>query len=98
QILLVACELGQADLARAIAAAAYDRGAKFVDVSYFDPWLKRARVEHGDPATLDFVPPWYGQRLLTAAEGLAARISLAGISAPKTFEGLDPALVGKDRL
>ena len=42
-------ELGQEDVARAVAAAAYERGAKFVDVIYFDPYLKRARIEHADP-------------------------------------------------
>ena len=44
QILMVSAELGQEELARAVAAAGYGRGAKFVDVVYFDPHLKRARV------------------------------------------------------
>ena len=48
QIVLVTAEIGQEELARAVAAAAYDRGAKFVDVDYFDPWVKRARIEHAD--------------------------------------------------
>ena len=68
QIVLISAELGQEELARAVAAAAYDRGAKFVDVSYFDPWVKRARIEHADPDTLDFVPEWYGGRMLAHAE------------------------------
>ena len=55
-------ELGQETLARAVAAAAYRRGAKFVDVVYFDPYLKRARIEHADRDTLDFVPTWLRRR------------------------------------
>ena len=46
QIVMVTGEIGQEEMARAVAAAAYDCGAKFVDVDYFDPWIKRARVEH----------------------------------------------------
>ena len=69
QIVMVSAELGQEELARAVAAAAYGRGAKFVDVVYFDPHLKRARVENADPETLDYVPGWYGERLLTLGRG-----------------------------
>ncbi len=98
QIVLVTAEHGQATLARAIVAAAYDRGAKFVDVYYHDARAKRERVEHADPETLDFVPPWYGQRLLALGEHLGARISLAGLSTPPLFGDLDPDLVGRDRL
>ena len=51
-------------MVRALAASAYRHGAKFVDVSYFDMHVKRARILHADEDTLDFVPPWYGERLL----------------------------------
>src|SRR5579862_341204 len=98
QIVSVSAAYGQAELARPIVKAAYGRGAKFVDLNYYDPYVKRARVQHADPDTLDFVPPWYGERLLALGDNLAARISLAGVSTPNLFEDLDPALVGKDRL
>src|SRR5919197_6343065 len=78
QVLLVNAELGHEELARAVAAAAYDAGATFVDVSYFDPHVKRARIEHADPDTLEYVPPWYGERLLKHAEEHGARINLNG--------------------
>ena len=76
QILMVTAELGQEPLARAVAAAAYAKGAKFVDVVYFDPFVKRARIEHADPATLDFVPPWYGERMLEHANGHGSRVTI----------------------
>src|SRR5262245_21066133 len=98
QIVMVSAELGQAELARRIAEACYERGAKFVDVVYFDPHLKRERVEHADPSTLEYVPDWYAGRLLTLAEGRGARISLAGPTEPGLMDGLDPSFVGKDRL
>jgi aminopeptidase len=98
QTLIVSAELGQEELARAIAGAAYDRGAKFVDVAYFDPWLKRARIEHADPETLDYVPPWYAERMLGHAAEHGARVSLAGTTVPNLLDDLDPTLVGRDRL
>ena len=67
-------------LARAVAAAAYDRGAKFVDVDYFDPCVKRARIAARRP----------GHARLRARRGTAsacsrtprssgARVTLAGV-------------------
>jgi aminopeptidase len=75
QIVLVGAEIGLEEQARATAEAAYKRGAKFVDVAYFDPYMKRARIENADPDTLGFVPKWYGRRLHKCAEQSGARIT-----------------------
>jgi aminopeptidase len=98
QIVMVTAEIGQEELARAVAAAAYEREAAFVDVVYFDPHVKRARIQHADPSTLDYVPDWYGERMLALANERGARISLAGATAPNLLDDLDTSLVGKDRL
>ena len=98
QIVSVGCEPGKEPLTRAIAAAAYRRGAKFVDVAWFDPWVKRARIEHAREETLEFVPDWYGERILALGDQRAARIGLSGPSAPGLLEDLDPVRSGKDRL
>jgi aminopeptidase len=98
QIVAVSCEPGKESLTRAIAASAYRHGAKFVDVAWFDPWVKRARIEHAREQTLDFVPDWYGTRVLALGEQRAARIGLSGPSAPGLLEDLDPVRAGKDRL
>jgi aminopeptidase len=98
QIVSVSCEPGKEPLTRAIAASAYRRGARFVDVAWFDPWVKRARIAHARDDTLDFVPPWYGERMLALGEHRAARIGLSGPSAPGLLEDLDPVRSGKDRL
>ncbi len=98
QIVSVSATTGQEELARAVAVAAYRRGALFVDVAYFDPFVKRARIANADPETLDFVPPWFGERLLQLAERGDARIALSGMVSPDPFQGLDPVLVGRDLL
>ena len=98
QIVLVQAEIGLEEQARATAEAAYERGAKFVDVAYFDPYLKRVRIESANPDTLDFVPQWYGERVLEHAEQNGARISLRGVTAPNVMDGLDKSLLGKDML
>jgi aminopeptidase len=98
QVVMVTGELGQEALARAIAAAAYDRGAKFVDVDYFDPLLKRTRLEHANPDSLSFVPDWYGERVLTHAELRGARVTIAGVTVANPFAGLEPELAGRDML
>jgi aminopeptidase len=98
QVVLVGAEIGLEEQARATAEAAYKRGARFVDVAYFDPYLKRARIEHADPDTLDFVPRWYGERVLECAEQNGARINLRSVTAPNLMDGLDQSLVGKDML
>ncbi len=98
QIVAIGGEPGKEYLVRAIAESAYRHGAKFVDVAWFDPWVKRARIEHADEDTLDFVPPWYGERVLALGDNRAARIALSGPSAPGLLEDLDPVRAGRDRL
>ncbi len=98
QILAVGAEIGQEDIARAIARAGYEAGAKFVDVSYFDMWVKRERLLHADVETLDFVPPWMGQRALGLSDARAARIGLSGPTHPHALDGVDPERAGRDQL
>src|SRR3954447_22144187 len=98
QIVAVTCEPGKEPLVRAIAESAYRRGAKFVDVHWFDPWVKRARIAHARDETLEYVPPWYGQRVLALGDARAARIALSGPTAPGVLSDLDPVRAGKDRL
>src|SRR5207244_8410709 len=98
QIVGIGAEYGHHDFVRALAASAYDRGAKFVDVSYFDPLVKRARIEFAPEDTLDFVPPWYGERLLELGRQRGAIISIRGTTMPRALDGLDPKRAGRDQL
>jgi aminopeptidase len=96
QILDVASGLGKEELTRAITASAYRRGAKFVDVHYWDPHVKRERVLFAPDHVLDFVPPWYGERALQLGKERGATISLSGPIEPHLFDDLDPGRLGRD--
>jgi aminopeptidase len=98
QIVAVGAEPGKEALARAVAAAAYRAGAKFVDVTYFDLMVKRARLQYAAEDTLDFVPSWYGERLLALGEQRCARIGLTGPALPGVLDDLDPERTGRDQL
>ena len=98
QIVAISGEPGKERLIRALAESAYKRGAKFVDVGWFDPYVKRARIQYAAEDTLDFVPPWIGGRVLELGEQHAARVALSGPDAPGLLEDLDPVRAGRDRL
>jgi aminopeptidase len=98
QVVSVLSEPGKEEITRAIADAAYRRGARFVDVWSFDPLVKRSRIRYAPEDTLDYVPPWWGQRLLELGEMGAARIALEGPAAPGALDDLDPRRAGRDRM
>jgi aminopeptidase len=98
QIVTVGADHGQSEVARAIAESSYKRGAKFVDIQYFDPYVKRARIAFAADDTLAFVPSWFSYRMLAIGEERAARISLAGPTTTGLLDDLDPERAGRDQL
>ena len=98
QIVAISTEPGKLELTRAVADRAYRAGAKFVDVMQFDLHVKRSRILHAAEDTLDYVPPWYGERVLALGEHRAARIGLTGPSMPGLLSDLEPARAGRDQL
>ena len=98
QVLAVTTYPGKEELAREIARAGYERGARWVDVVSFDPRVKRERLVHADESTLDFVPPWMIERLEWLSDEHAARVSLNGPADPEALAGVDAARAGRDLL
>ncbi len=98
QIVTISSEPGKEPLTRAVAEVAYEQGARYVDLSVFDIYLKRARALHAAPESLDFVPSWLGERMLALGEQRCARVALSGPAAPHALDGIDPTRLGKDRL
>jgi aminopeptidase len=98
QIVAIGSEPGKERLARAVAVSAYQAGAKFVDLSVFDVHVKHARMQYAAEDSLDFVPPWYGQRMKALGEHRCAAIALTGPVAPRIMDGIDPARLARDLL
>src|SRR3982751_6882025 len=96
QILDIGTSLGKEELTRALTASAYKRGAKFVDVYYWDPHLKRARVQYAADTVIDFVPAWHGERTMQLGQERAATIALSGPVEPHLYDDLDPERLGRD--
>lgn len=86
-----------APFARVLAEAAYEAGARYVDVSYPDQYVKRQLIIHGDDETIEWSPPWAVERLEYLARVRGATIAIAGDPNPDVFADLDGVRVGKAR-
>src|SRR3954453_3980741 len=97
---------GQERLPRAIAEQAYVKGAKFVDLAWFDPWIKRARIEHAPDDSIENGPPGYGDRVLRiggdgvppSGRGGARGIAPSGPGGAALMGHSGPGRSGRDRL
>ncbi|NUR91307.1 MAG: aminopeptidase, partial [Nonomuraea sp.] len=95
---LINAEIEHAPLARALTEAAYARGARYVDIWYFDPHAKRSRVQHADASTLGEVPSWLDARNEELAAECGVLVNIRGASAPDLLSGVDPVRAGLDRM
>ncbi len=98
QLLDVSAFVEHAPLARAIARAAYDAGARYVDVQYVDQHVRRAMIEHADDEVLEWSPPWLLRQIDDLAAERGAAISITGDPAPELFADLDGVRVGRARM
>jgi aminopeptidase len=87
-----------APMARAVARAAWEGGAGYVDVAYRDQHIKRELIEHGSEEALTLTPGWMLKRLDDLAKAHGAAIDITGNPEPELFAGLDEARVGRTRM
>jgi aminopeptidase len=87
-----------APLMRAVTRAAYQAGARWVDVHYVDQHVKRALIEHGDEEILSWTPPWLLERARALGRERAAAIVVTGDPEPELLADLDGQRVGKARM
>ena len=98
QTLAVSAGLEHAPLARAIAREAYAAGARYVDVAYADPHVRRAHIEFASEKDLGYSPPWLVTRLRQVGERHDALIAITGDAEPELFADLDGGRVGRARM
>jgi aminopeptidase len=98
QVLWLTGHVEHAPFMRAVARAAYEKGARYVDVDYVDGHARHARIQHADEETLDWTPPWVLAKVDYVAEHRGALIQVAGDPDPELFADLDGTRVGKTRM
>jgi aminopeptidase len=89
QDLAVEAYVEHAPLARAIARAGYEAGARHVEVVYADQFVQLARLERAPEDSLGWVPEWQLGRLRSLAERKGARIAIRSLPFPRLLDGID---------
>lgn len=89
--------LGQEALARRIVERVYQAGAVYVNMTYLDPYVQRARLVHGVDEALGYEPEWVVEMMRQQGIHQDAQIALSGPSEPGLLDGIDPARIGLDR-
>ena len=97
QDLHVNCYVEHAPFARAVAEAAYARGARRVDVFYRDQFVLRSLIASAAEDALDWSPPWMYSRIEHLHEHRGAVLTVGGDPAPNLFADLDGRRVGRTR-
>jgi len=97
QVVWVSALPEHAELARAVARIAYEKGALYVDVDYSDQHVRRARIEHAPEDSLGWTPPWMLAKIEHLAAEHGALIHIVGDPEPELLADLDGARVGKTR-
>lgn len=93
QDVLVTASIDHAPLAREIARRAYAVGARYVDVIYNDPLVRREHVAGAPEDSLGHSPSWMIERIKDAGRRGAAMIRIDG-GGVGVLEGLDPNRAG----
>src|SRR5260221_1126775 len=84
-----------APLVRAITEAAYDAGARWVDVNYADMHVRKTRIAKGAEETLDYSPPWTVKLLDDLGDANGALISITGDPEPELMADLPQERLGR---
>jgi aminopeptidase len=85
----------QADAARAVASEAYRVGASRVSITYDDPFVQRAAVEHAPEDLLGKTPEHTLAQVRAWDDSRPALVSLSGNPFPTLMEGLDPTRLAR---
>ena len=98
QDLAANAHLAHAFFARILCDEAYALGAQLVDVWYWDPHTKLARLRHAPTDSLTRTPEWLDTRYRRLAERGGALVNLTGDPEPDLLGDVDPGRAGLDRM
>src|SRR4029453_8395755 len=94
QDVIIAAYVEQAPFVRALAKAAYEAGARYVNAFYADQLVRRQFLIHASEETLEWSPPWLLAQLDYFGEVEGAWITVAGDPNPDVFADIDGPRVG----
>ena len=97
QDLHISCYVEHAPFARALAAVAYEAGARRVDVFYADQFVRRSMLEHADDDALEWSPPWGFAHFEYLHENRGAEFGISGDPNPDIYADIDGRRVGRAR-
>jgi aminopeptidase len=98
QLVDVVARVEHAEIARAVTRAAYEAGARYVDVYYSDQHVRRALIEGAPDDVLSWTPPWLLKRAKQVGDERAAVVALTGDAEPDLLADLPGERVGKARM
>jgi len=88
-VFVLVMDLQHTAMARAVTASAYEAGARFVSVVYWDPHVKLARLQGAPGDSLAFIPDWWDRIVSECIERKGASITIWGDPQPDLFDGVD---------
>jgi aminopeptidase len=97
QLVMVAGRVEHAPLVRALGAAAYEAGARYVEVAYLDQYVRRALIAHASDEVLEWTPPWQLVRFRTLGDEHGALLGITGDPTPELLADLDGDRVARAR-
>jgi aminopeptidase len=95
-VVVLAWDVEQAPIVRAVAEEAYACGARFVSAVYWDKHVKRSRLQHAPVETLSFVPDWWEAITAECVARRSAVIIVWGDPHPELLDDIAPERVGSD--
>jgi aminopeptidase len=97
-VFVLVMDLQHAAMARAVTAAAYEAGARYVSVVYWDSHVKLARLQHAAADSLSFIPDWWERIIADCTERNGAFIAVWGDPEPDLFDDVDAERGGADQM
>ena len=98
QLVEINASVEHVPLARAVASAAYQAGARYVDLRYGDPHVRRALIERAPDESLPWTPPWLLSRARTFGDENAAVIAITGEAEPELLADLPGERIARARM
>jgi aminopeptidase len=97
-VVVLAFDVEQAPVARAVADAAYVRGARFVSVLYWDQHVRHSRLARAPADSLGFVPDWWEAMIAECVRRHSAFIVVWGDPNRAMLDDVESERVASDHM